>query len=220
MGFRDPSIEFDIADDWLVWDKRLKVTYTSVRSSGDRRSHLVEAVRRGVSRKQAQLSRGVYTQDDVNWSIPVAELPQGIEPKPRDTILDPDGLLWTCITARRIGWRETWILTCRALRIVADLQQTITFEQPNYSRDSTGLRKTSWSTVSTCYGRLQPVTAAIAEERGLRGLKVTHTAYLESEVIPSNEWRISVDGVKYEIRGYRSTENIETLMQVDVELVP
>lgn len=220
MGYRDPSVEFDVSDDWPVWDNRAPVTFVSRRTAGDRSTILVDAVKRAVGRAEVAASKGVYTRDDVNFSIPRALLPAGVEPKPRDAVVERDGTEWTVLRAALNGFRGAWVLTTRNLRIVEALHDEVEVQQPRYVRDATGARRAAWATAQTVYGRLQPVTAAVSEERGLRGLRVTHTLFLDREVEVSNEYRVKVAGRVYEVRGYRNSHKIDQLPEMDVELVP
>ena len=210
---------FPTEGEYLVWDNVQTVLHTSVRNTGNVETCVDYAHRHNIGRRELIASNGVYTPDDVIWRFPSVEAV--IRPKPRDTITDSEGTVWTILEVGRNLATYHYRCVCRDLIIAEDLDDLIDIETPAITYDDAGVKTKTWSVLYNdrpC--RLQPFTAEIADERGIRGLRITHQIFLAQAVVVTNEDRVSFGGRYYEIRGYHNPERIDELPVLDVELVP
>lgn len=212
-----PNLDFTFDD--LVWDNVQTIDHTSVRITGDVTTEIDRAHRHYIGRKELAASNGVYTPDDVIWRFPDRYVTN--KPKPRDRILDADGVTWTILEAWYIFDQKRHRCACRNLILAFDLYDQIDVETPAITYDAAGVATKTWGTLySQIPSRLQPITADIADERGIRALRVTHNLIVDRVLSVTNEDRVLLNGTYYEIRGYHNPERIDELLVLDVEIVP
>ena len=214
----DYTPTLDFSQDYLVWDNIQTVDHTSVRTSGD----VVTCIlghRHNIDRRELAASNGVYTPDDLIWRLPKPTCP--IRPKPRDLITDAEGRTVTMLQVSYIVDQQRYRCVCRDLILANDLYDTIDVETPTITYTTAGAKVKTWEALySDIPARLQPITADLVDERGMRGLRVTHELIVGQALVVTNEDRVVLDGVYYEIRGYHNPERIDELPVLDVELVP
>jgi hypothetical protein len=224
---RKSPIKTNFKNDWRVRDDVETVTHTSVRNSGNLLDTVPGCIVYELTSEEVAASNGAYEKEDVKWVVPGVCLLR--TPKLRDTITDEDGTVWTVGRTWFEKVDQTWELTCRDLIIVNDLQQLITIEVPRVSQDNAlgKVYDAPWFAPpgnQDVPGRLQPIQADVADERGLHGLRVQYTAYVLRPLQVANAngemGRLVCNGVYYEIKGYRHPEEIWSLMEIDVERVP
>lgn len=218
-------IKLSFKNDFRIRDNLETVTHTSARTNT---SNVVTDVIAGATRyeltsEEVMASNGAYCREDVKWVLPNVQMRR--KPKPRDTITDDDGTIWTVGRTWHERLDDTWELVCRDLILVNDLMQSISIEIPRIGQDNALGKVPEWIPKHNLIpGRLQPVQADVAEERGLRGLRVQYVAIMSEPVTVANPQgemgRLVYNGVHYEIKGYKHPEEIWELMQIDVERVP
>ncbi len=217
-------MQFDFSADYLLYDNAEAITYQSVAAASRTSYPIATAVRLTKSAKERAPSNAAYVGADLQWLVSGTLLP--VPPKPGDQIQDAAGVLWTVQTADYEVLDKQYLLDCLNLAIVYQLQDTITIERPTISYDGSGVRVKTWPPTggSTPYqnlaARVQPLDASLVDERGLRGLAVTHACIVSQQVSVTNEDRINLGGVYYEIRGYHNPARVDELPVIDAELVP
>jgi hypothetical protein len=212
-----PTLSF--AGDELVWDNRENVSYVSVNKAGDQSYCPANCHRSAITLKELAASNGVYVPRDLVLRIPRSQLP--VTPKPRDRWTDSEGQTFTVLEVGRNVGRERHRLVCRNLVIEAALDDVITVQRASISYDQSGVKQKAWYTLySNVPARIQPQTAELVDERGVRGLKVSHECILGQVVVVTNEDRVLLNGRFYEIRGYSMPERIDELMRLELDLVP
>jgi hypothetical protein len=218
----------DFTEDDEIWDNTEAVVLTTVRANGlNDNLPIATAVRRELTRKEILASNGVYTGQDVAFEFKARHI-GSVKPKPRDRITGADGINYTVGQASYEVLDATWVLVTRNLALAADLRDLVTIQVPTISQDERAGKVKTWSASQTnIAARVQPVQADVIEERGTRGLRVTHVIVLDSTATAADLTntngdlgRISFGGRYYEITGYRHAEEIWELLKVDAALVP
>jgi head-tail adaptor len=208
----------DFSQDHLVWDNYLTVSYLSVRKSGDQMYCPQRCHKHAISQKELAASDGVYVPTDVMLRMPGN---QPFLPKPRDRWTDEMGTTWTVLEVARIVTLSRYRLVSRDLILHHDLRDAIDVMTPNYTFDASGIRiKTFTSKYTGIAARVQPISADILDERGVRGLRISHQCIVGQELDVTNEDRVNFGGKHYEIRGFHNPERIDELQVLDLELVP
>lgn len=211
----------DFSIDFRTWDNVEAVQYRSSRQLAGPFDLIPVAKQRKLTNKELAASGGVYTGIDRVWTIPQAMFSQGIVPKPADVIVDAQARRWTVLQAEAAKQEETWRLTCRDLVLANDLTDSITIERATITYDHSGVAIKTFAPV--CVGiaaRVQPEHSDIVDERGIRGFKTVVQIIIGQEVSVTNEDRVTLGAVHYEIRGYHNSKRIDELPVIDCELVP
>jgi head-tail adaptor len=212
-----PDLAFDT--DHLVWDNVQTVKHISVRTKNSVTTCVDFAHRHAITDREMAASNGVYVADDVVWRLPSATAT--VKPKPRDTIEDAEGTIWTILEVGRIVGTKRYRCIARDLVIHNDLDDLIDIQTPTITYDASGVKTKTWVLLHEgLSARLQPITSDIVDERGVRGFRTTHQVFLSQEVSVTNEDRVSFGGRFYEIRSYEKPELITDLPVLNVELVP
>lgn len=184
------------------------------------------AKRTFVTTKEAAASGGVYTTGDLSWSLPAVVLTPGVQPKPGDVVIDSDQVRWTVLAVDRRRWRQRWKLTCRNLTIAYDLRDKIDVQRATLASDSAGAPLKTFPPAGgavlyrglTC--RVQPLTADVVEERGIRGKETHYDVTVDRQVSVDTEDRIVWNGVILDIVGYRQPELITELPVIEATAKP
>lgn len=213
-------VTLDTRGDELVWDNTSTVSYASVAKTGDTLYCPVGLHRHAISRKELATSNGVYVPEDTVWRMPRSALP--VAPKVRDRLTDAEGVVWTVLEVSRIAATQRFRLVCRDLILVENLRDEIIIQTPSYTFDTVGIRIKTFSVkYADIAARVQPISSEIVDERGIRGLKVTHECIVDRTLEDvTNEDRVSFGGKFYEIRGWSFPERIDELMRLELELMP
>lgn len=223
------TLALDFSDDYLILDDAEAVTYTSVRTAAglsNATAAVAYAFQYPVTNREKSPSNGVYQGFEKIWQIP-GTLIGTIVPKPRDTITDAQGSVFTVQWLSYSALTKAWNLTCINLILAQDLRDVVTIEVATLTQDSSGAWTETWATASG-YGslaaRLQQVEHTEADYLESRGLKGRFNCFLAQEVniVPSqNKYRLkSSAGQYFEIRGYQGSERIEELPYIECERVP
>lgn len=187
---------------------------------------VVHAKRRAISTKERLASAGAYLGSDVNWWIPVAQLPDGFSCKPGDAVVEESGRRWTVLTDVQLGkLGNSWKLPCRNLALAFDLRDEIDVERPGISYDEAGAALKAWPSGTRLLGglklaerlaaRVQPLTREVAERRGVEGFETRFDVIVEREVDVDHDDRIKWGDVYLDVVGYRSAERIDELPVIE-----
>ena len=181
----------DFSIDESSWDNTVAVTYQSTYNPRGMMDYIPVAKRRAVRGREKSPSRGAYIGYEVNWIFDKGRFALGFTPKPGDTVLECDGSLWTVLTVAKGKHGQTWTLGCVNLVLALGLTDTITIEQSALSLDAAGANIRAWPSGPLVGGkplyvnlvcRVQPESAAIAEERGITGQQTSYTIFLAQGV--------------------------------------
>lgn len=212
----------DFSNDWWSWDNTESGQYRSSSGLSGPGDFIPVAKRRKLTKKELAASGGVYTGLDRVWAIPAAMFGQGFVPKPADVWIDAkSNTRWTVLEAESKKQDTTWVLTCRDLVLAFGLTDAIVIERATINYDSSGVAVKTFSPVySGIPARVQPQHSDIVDERGIRGMKTVVQIIVGQEVSVTNEDRVTLAGVHYEIRGYHNSARIDELPVIDCEVVP
>lgn len=220
----------DLQTDYTIWDSREDVTYYSHASAGDTAYTLTApdgngaAKRRPLKWKEQAASAGAYIGQDRVWLVPNVLLPAALARdglKAGDWVRDSSGVDWTVLEAEKIVWGTAWKLTTRALVLVYGLRDSVTILRPTNTQDVVGNRVPAYAAAySAIAGKLQELQGERQEEHGKIGFLKRYAVYLGQRVTVTTEDRVQVDGVTYQITGYRDPDRLDVLMTLDVERLP
>jgi hypothetical protein len=226
-------MQIDISQDYLFYDNLEPVTYTFKNPSGsDVPVAVSAALRADLTRKEIEYSNGAYCGLDIVWFLPDTLLrlqpgPNDLtpQPKPRDTVQDPAGTTWTVLESGLINLgssRGEWRLVCRDPIIVYELRDLVNIEQPTITYDAAGAPVRTWAAIYTALAcRVQPESADIADERGVRGQSTRYTVYLSQGVtVDVRECRVNWNGKLLDVVSYQDAERIDLLPFLTCELRP
>jgi len=231
-----PAVTFNFSDDFeQCYFNTEPIKFTSARrmpgDSGDE-VLISPAKRRAISKRELMSANGAYTGQDINWWFPQKSVPDGITPKPGDTIIDQDEVVWTVLETQLGKHGQTWKCVCRNLSIAYDLRDLITIELAGPVFDATGTVKRAWPTeggkvlYNNLACRVQPNSANIVTERGIQGEETTYTIIVSRQLHLFDlrecriRWTTSRDRVdKYlDAVSYTEAERITDLPKIEAKL--
>lgn len=197
----------------------MTVEHVSVRLSGNVTTCVSDVVRHAISKRELAASNGVYVPDDVVFRLPSATAT--VRPKPRDTIEDNEGTVWTILEVGRIVGTKRYRCVCRDLIIHEHLDTDVELWVCTNAQDAGGGRSPSFALSQTIAGRIQPVQGDTEDRLGKRTTRKLYQIFLASEptsISTQDQFRDS-GGVVYQILGWRNPERIDELFVADVERV-
>lgn len=202
-----------IMGDWAVMDGTAAVTLTpSGSGSADAVAH---ALSRQITNKEAAESNGAYVIGDLVWSLPVEEV--SVAPKPRDTITEADGTIWTIIAVDRATLRTRYRCWCKRYRLEDLLDTTVDIE---LGTAVSGVRGQVTFTYTTAYAsvaaRIQPISMTAEAEAERRILAPTHMIYLGSAVTVDARHRIKHGSTYYRLVSVKGQESLNGLTVLEV----
>ena len=191
-------MNLDLSDEWLVWDQLEPVTLTSTRRTGPVHEQVSNVRKKAVTVKDAAVSFGAYQHGDTFFYVPAVLLGSTFgDPKPGDVVLDGNQDRYTVLQVevrRKDGFRaQTYKLTARNLAIAFDLKDSIDIESPIMMLDKAGANYvTNWEIrYRDLPARVQKISDALAEERGIKGFKGTFQVTLDRQVIVAAHDRVA-----------------------------
>lgn len=216
----------DLSDDYLCWDNPSTITFRSVERLQETDTAGVFSKRFMVSEKEMLATYGVYVGAGVDFWIARKPVP-ALRPKPRDTIIDEDGTVYTVLSIELAKAGQTWHCRTQDLKIVANLHDVVTIERSERTIDAVGATIRSWAPLYTGLAcRLQPLEAAVGEGRGVEGQEARYKVPVAQQLPLMNvrECRILVTshdtltGRILAIERYTAAEQIGELPQIDAIL--
>ncbi len=205
VGF-DPSIDFETITDGLE-------AITLNRRGSSSNVSVTNALQRAVTTSEIEASNGQYTQGDVRWHLPVAEV--AATPKIGDSIVDTGDSWWVILTVQEATLSARWRCVSRDVVVQYGLDDTLTIEVAAYSKGDGGAAERSWSTYKTARGRIQEVTADAEDREGARRTARQYDIFLVTDVTIDHTHRIKgVDGTLYNITGNSGVDDLGALQSV------
>ena len=208
------TLDFDPTTDFQsVADALQPVTVATPGSSEV--AEVAQALRRGVTTREAQRSAGRLTAADVAWHLPAAELPE--PPALGDVILDAGGRRWTVLQVQRATLDGRWRCLARDLAVVHRLDDTVDIQQATYTKSSGGADEPTWHAWKTgLRARIQPALAEVKDERLRQVTRSVVLIYLEEDLAVDHRHRVKgPDGTLYRVRGFRKAQRIDAVMEID-----
>lgn len=217
----------DFSGEWRNWVEREDVTLRKRTAPSTYTDHTLTATggaakRRALTYKELMASNGVYTQNNLVWLIPSANLPSGVEPLIGYRVKDGDDFEYTILEVQKGKYGETHRCVTVCLEIVEALKSTATILRPATSKDDGGrLSLASYSTLHAdvpC--RLQPLESVRGEALGRTTSPRKFVAYcdLEVEALKSRDV-IEVSGQRYTIDRLGEVARLDRLPEIECTLI-
>jgi hypothetical protein len=205
VGF-DPSTDFETITDGLE-----PVTLNRRGSSAN--VSIAKALQRAVTTGEVEASNGQYTQGDVRWHLPKAEVTD--TPKIGDSIVDAGGTYWAILTVQEATLSARWRCVSRDVVIQYGLDDTLTIEVATYVKGDGGAAERTWSTFKTARGRIQELTSDVEDREGARRMATQFDIFIMTDIDFDQNHRIKgVDGKLYNVTGNTGVGDISALQVV------
>lgn len=205
VGF-DPSTDFETITDGLE-------AVTLNRRGSSLNVSITNALQRAVTTSEIEASNGQYTQGDVRWHMPAAEVTT--TPKIGDSIVDAGGTWWGVLTVQEATLSARWRCVSRNVIVQYGLDDTVTIEVAAFSKGDGGAAERSWSTYRTARARIQKITADAEDREGARRTATQYDIFVVTDVTLDHTHRIKgVDGTLYQVTGNTGVDDIGALQVV------
>ena len=203
----------DFAD---VVDGLAAVTFRNASGSD---TSVSNCLRRAISTREAAVSEGKYTTSDVRFHFPSSSLASA--PKLGEHIIEGDGTAWVILEVGKetLGYR--YRCTCRALAIVAGLDQLVDIERATFSVGEHGERVPTWGKIHAALAaKIQKLDARPQPDRGQRFMAATHAVYFAVQKdIQAND-RVVWQGTAYTVIRASDFDSLTGLWQALVSFDP
>ena len=176
-----------------------------------------------ISLAEAAKSYGAYQTGDIRVTFSTDDVSA---PKPRDTVTH-GGVDYVVIDAKKAPYLKFHKLTCRNLKIAADLQHLADIYAPTATPTETGLRSHTEAVVYTdvpC--RMQPDETSMEidnEETGRVTTRKKYVCYLGTNYSVSSGYILTLviesHTVKYRVLSSNNTESITGLQELQCEVI-
>jgi hypothetical protein len=205
VGF-DPSTDFETITDGLE-------AVTLNRRGSSSNVSVTNALQRAVTTSEVEASNGQYTQGDVRWHLPKAEV--AATPKIGDSIVDAGDTWWVILTVQEATLSARWRCVSRDVIVQYGLDDTVTIEVAAYSKGDGGAAERSWSTYRTARARIQEVTADAEDREGARRTARQYDIFIVTDLELGHEHRIrGSDGTLYNITGNTGVQDVSALQAI------
>jgi len=220
------SASLDLSHEFAVFDGAQSVVVRAPRtSSGAAGAELqTAALRRSVTVREVEASRGKYTAGDVRWHLPTAQVP--VAPALGSLIIDDDGRAWTIVETRHQSLGSRWCCTARAWEIAAGLSDLVTVLRASWTKSAAGVPTAEWIEVRRgAAARIQPVERRVDDEAAelpntKATMRATHRCFLAEPIDIVAAMRVRCGEALYEVRGVDDAERLERGMTLLLEAVP
>lgn len=178
---------------------------------------VTQALRREVSRREVESSKGLVFQGDLLWNLPKSEV--ATRPPLGAKIVDSDGAKWTVLDVRDSTITDRWRIITRNLAFQNRLDALVTIQKATWSKATGGAASASWSDhLRRVPARIQPQETEVKVEHNAHAEVTTHRIILSEEITElksseaSRDYRVKdqADEV-YKIVGYEQSERIDVL---------
>lgn len=212
------SASLDLSHDFAVFDGAETVTLRGPRTSNGVEPAAVSlpAMRRVLTVREVEASRGKYAANDVRWHLPDAELPTG--PALGSVIVDGAGRAWTILEATRVTLGSRWSCTARAWEIAAGLSDLVTILRATWTKSASGVPIAEWTEVRRgAVARVQPLEARVEADGESVTLRATHRCFLAEPIEMATEMRVRRGEELYAVRGVDDVERLDRGMTLLME---
>lgn len=154
----DPRTDFVAVVDGLE-------AVTVLRAGSSMATSVAHALRRRDKQHESEPSGGHASADDVNWHLPVAELPE--RPRLGDEIVDAHGERFTVLQVRGQTFASRWLCVARNLALACGLDQYVDIETAVFVKGDGGAESPVWQVAKTgVRARVQPIEAVVQTREG------------------------------------------------------
>lgn len=210
-------ITFLPAGDFATFDAAQTVL---LRLAAGYRRRNIAAVRRMLTRQEAEASAGRYLADDVVFHLPASDdLP---EPDVGATLTEADGTTWTILELRRETLHTRLRCLCRRRRIIAELAELATFYRAVWEKTASGVPMAQWRELR----RGMPVSLSPIDDAGARNeaddahRRATHRCHLLEDLELDDGCRVRIDDAAYDVVGFDDQGRIGPGITLLLEQVP
>ncbi len=210
-------ITFSPAGDFATIDAAQTVLLRTARDTAGRN---IAAVRRMLTRQEAEASAGRYLADDVVFHLPASDdLP---EPDVGATLTEADGTTWTILELRRETLHTRLRCLCRRRRIIAELAELATFYRAVWEKTASGVPMAQWRELR----RGMPVSLSPIDDAGARNeaddahRRATHRCHLLEDLELDDGCRVRIDDAAYDVVGFDDQGRIGPGITLLLEQVP
>lgn len=210
-------ITFLPAGDFATFDAAQTVLLRSARDAAGRN---VAAVRRSLTRQEAEASAGRYLADDVVFHLPADDdLP---EPDVGATLTEADGTNWTILELRRETLNTRLRCVCRRRRIIAELAELATFYRAVWEKTPSGVPVAQWRELR----RGVPASLTPLDDAGTRHevndarRRATHRCHILDDLQLDDGCRVRIDDTAYDVVGFDDQAGITPGVTLLLEQVP
>lgn len=233
-------MQLDLSQDYRSWDNTVQVSYVNTLNTGSQTDTIPVAKRRPISQYEMAASNGAYQAGDVLFLIP-GPLLVNAEPKPADQVIDDEGTVFTVLSADggkldKAGEYQTWKITTRNVAVAFGLNDVVNIERSAIDYDTTGSATRAWPSDGGAQGgkviysklacRVQPESAEIAEERGLKGQETRYTIFVsrQLDLLDVRECRAAwlqankKPAIYLDLLAYRNAQKIGELPMIEAVL--
>lgn len=218
-------------DEWRIWQGREDVilrsrtaiaTYDAFRIEATEDGAKGGAKRRALTYKELIASEGVYTHNNLVWLIPAENLPDAIEPRIGDRVLDSGDFEYTILEVQKGKFGETHRCITICLKLVEDLRDEATIRRPADIKDEGG--RPALSTYAILYEhvpcRLQPKESVRGEALGRTTSPHKFIAYVDLpiEVLRARD-ALEVAGQRYTIDRLGEVARLDRLPEIECTLL-
>lgn len=215
------SASLDLSHDFAVFDGAQSVVVRAPRTSAGAAGAEVQtaALRRSVTVREVEASRGRYTAGDVRWHLPTAQVP--VAPALGSTIIDDDGRAWTIVETRHVTLGSRWCCTARAWEITAGLSDLVAVLRASWTKSAAGVPTAEWTEVRRgLAARIQPIASRSEDDAAPPMMRTTHRCFLAESIEVAGAMRVRCGEALYEVRGVDDAERLERGMTLLLETVP
>lgn len=207
VGF-DPSTDFeDITDGLEAVTLNRRGSSSNVSISG--------ALQRAVSISEVAASDGQYTQGDVRWHLPVADVALTAPPRIGDSIVDAAGDYWAILTVQLATLSNRWRCVSRNVAIQYGLDDTITIEVAAFAKGTGGATERTWTTYKTVRANIIETTADTEVREGASRTAKQFEIVIVTDIAIGHQHRIKDEqGTLYTVVGSTGQDEVGALQTV------
>ncbi len=205
VGF-DPSTDFETITDGLE-----AVTLNRRGSSAD--VSVTNALQRDVTTSEIAASDGQYTQGDVRWHLPAAEV--SATPKIGDNIVDAAGDYWAVLNVQLATLSNRWRCITRNVAVQYGLDDRVTIEIAAFAKGTGGAAERTWTVYKTARANIIETTADTEVREGASRTAKQYEIVIVTDTDIGHQHRIKDEkGTYYTIVGSTGQDNVGALQTV------
>lgn len=224
--FATPGITFgvDASQNFNSWGNVEPITLTSpYKNTGNKTFPIPTAKRRNPTYKEQLPSGGVYGSALITWLLPATLVTAAgaigsDQPEQAFQITDGAGIVWTVQDAKLNTLKSTWVCVSLNLKIVYNLQDTLTLQRPVFSVDAASSRTYPTYTViaQNIPCRFQETGTEVGDERGKRLTVHRYDVPVAARLYTTVEDQVvDQSGNVYEVLRTRDSDRIDQLQVLE-----
>ena len=174
---------------------------------------MAKALQRAVTTSEVAASDGQYTQGDVRWHLPIAEVADA--PKIGDSIVDAAEDYWEVMTVQLATLSKRWLCVSRNVIVMYGLDDRVTIEVAAFSKGTGGAAERSWSTYKQVRANIIETTADTEVREGASRTAKQYDIVIVTDIAIGHQHRIKDEkGKLYTIVGTTGQDEVGALQTV------